>query len=60
MVGLTTQGVKTQLKQFHDRQGDEWVAWIFCWGYLVALKHSKLITEEQYKILDKINTDLLK
>ena len=56
---LKTNDIKEQLKQFHERQGDEWVAWAFCWGYLVALKHNLLITEEQYKILDKYNRGLL-
>jgi hypothetical protein len=59
MIGLTTQEVEVQLKQFHERQGDKWVAWVFCWGYLVALNHNSLITKDQYEVLNKINSDLL-
>ena len=58
MIKLTTQEVEAQLKQFYERQGDKWVAWAFCWGYLVALNHNLLITKDQYKELDKINFDL--
>ena len=60
MIKLTTQEVEVQLKQFHERQGDKFVAWSFCWGYLVALNHNSLITKEQYEALDKINSNLLK
>ena len=57
---LITNNIKKQIKQFHDRQGDMYTAYIFCWGYLVALKHNSLITEEQYKILDKYNGEIHK
>lgn len=59
MVKLTTKDVEKQLKQFHERQGDKWIAWGFCWGYITALDHNSLITKEQYRILDKVNCDLL-
>ena len=60
MIRLTTQEVENQLKQFYKRQGDKWIAWAFCWGYLVALNHNSLITKAQYEILDKTNQDLLR
>lgn len=54
----STREVEKQIKQFYDRQGDKWVAYAFCWGYLVALKHNSLITGGQYKILGEYNDSL--
>lgn len=47
-----------QIKQFHDRMADHQTAWIFCWGYLIALKHNKIISERRCKMLESYNRDL--
>ena len=49
---------REQIKQFHDRMSDQQTAWIFCWGYLTALKHNKIISENQYKALEEYNVSL--
>ena len=56
---ISTENIKNQLKQFYERQCDKFGAWTFCWGYIVALKHTSLITKDQYDILDKTNGELL-
>jgi len=52
--------IEKQIKQFHERQTNQETAWIFCWGYLVALKHYSIINENEYEILEKINEELFK